>query len=307
MKRLIPLFAISALAFAFGGCTPPYPKCKEDAHCKDRPEKKTDKLVWCIKGQCVACRDARDCPEGEECDGSGACKEIAGYCSPTKPCADPKQVCRNNRCGPQCSPEFPCPAGQKCDGNVCVPDVECSADKPCPAGKVCKNGKCEEGPKCPGSCPAGQECNEGTGFKCSDIAGWCGPGKPCPAGQKCEGSKCVDATPPKPTCETKPVYFDFDQSDIRDDQKAALKDNATCIKERGGSYTVEGHCDERGTREYNIALGERRYKAAIEALKADGVDGSKLEGISHGKEKPACTDGKDECWSKNRRAEFKAK
>jgi peptidoglycan-associated lipoprotein len=71
--------------------------------------------------------------------------------------------------------------------------------------------------------------------------------------------------------------------------------------------TIEGHCDERGTNEYNLALGNRRAAAALSYLKTLGVDESRFETISYGKEKPLCTDSKESCWSQNRRAEFKLK
>jgi peptidoglycan-associated lipoprotein len=310
MKRLIPLLLMSGFVIAVGACTPPYPKCKEDSHCKDRPKPKTDNLVWCVKGQCVACRGAQDCPEGKECDANGACKDIPDYCSANMPCKDPtKPKCKNNRCVPECGPNDPCPPGQVCNkDNKCEPDVECrDPDKPCPAGKRCVNNKCEAIPKCPASCPEGQECSESTGFKCQDIAGYCSATKPCPPGQKCVGNRCQDATPPPVECSLKPIYFDFDKSDIREDQKAAVKENAECVKKKGGKVTVEGHCDERGTREYNVALGERRYKAAIDALKGEGADAGNLEGVSYGKEKPVCTESNEGCWQKNRRAELKFK
>lgn len=301
--RLLPLLCVGALALALGACTPPYPKCKEDAHCKDRPSPKTDKLLWCVNGSCVVCRDSSDCGEGQECKNNG-CEDITNYCSAKKPCP-PDKVCRGNRCGPMCDANNPCPAGQKCEADKCVPDVECSDTIKCPPGKMCKDNKCvAEPPKCP-VCPAGQECDASTG-KCGDIAGYCDAKKPCPAGQVCKNNRC-EAKGEVAACELKTIYFDFDKSEIRDDQKKALEDNVTCLKSKEGSVSVEGHCDERGTREYNIALGERRYQSVIDGLKAAGVSGDRLSGISHGKEKPACTDHGDGCWSKNRRGELKFK
>jgi peptidoglycan-associated lipoprotein len=305
-RRASSLLILVASAFAFVSCTPPYPQCKTDEHCKTRPEPKTDKLMWCVKGQCVQCRDNADCPEGEECT-ENACKPIPGYCSANKPCP-PDQKCRNNRCGPVCSAEFPCPPGEKCQDNKCVPDVECSDTEPkipCPPGKICKDNKCVPEPQCGPAkpCPKGQECKDG---KCEAIEGYCDEQKPCPANMECKDNRCV-AKPP-PACELKPIYFDFDKSEIREDQKKTLDDNAACMKQQPEKkLMIEGNCDERGTKEYNIALGERRWKSVRDALKAAGIGEDKMEGISYGEEKPVCTEHKEECWQKNRRAEAKFK
>jgi peptidoglycan-associated lipoprotein len=300
----LPFLFVVGSALAFIACTPDYPKCKTDEHCKNRPTPKTDKLLWCVKGQCVECRDKADCPEGQDCDAANKCVDIPGYCSPTKPCP-PGQVCRNNRCGPECSPEFPCPAGQKCQDNRCVPDVECSDTIPCPPGKKCVNNKCVAAPKCPPTCPPGTECKEGS-TECTPIEGYCDDKKPCPPGQVCKNNRCeakpvVECTPPT-------IYFDFDKSNIREDQRKAVDDMAACLKQMADAkWSLEGHCDERGTKEYNIALGERRYKTVLDALKAAGVPEANLSGISYGEEKPVCTEHNEGCWQKNRRVEAKKK
>lgn len=300
--RTLPLLILVASGLAFVSCTPPYPKCKTDEHCKTRPPNKKDKLVWCVNGMCVECRDKGDCPEGHDCE-AGKCVEIPGYCSPTKPCP-PGQVCRNNRCGPECDAANPCPPGQKCQNNRCVPDVECSATIPCPPGKICQNNKCVPEPECSAKkpCPKGKECQDG---KCVDIAGYCDETKPCPPGQKCVNNRCEEA---KVACEMKPIYFDFDKFDIREDQRSTLDANIKCAKEQPDKKLVlEGNCDERGTKEYNIALGERRWKSVRDAFKAAGVSEGNIEGISYGEEKPVCTEHNEDCWQKNRRVDLKFK
>jgi peptidoglycan-associated lipoprotein len=105
------------------------------------------------------------------------------------------------------------------------------------------------------------------------------------------------------------AYFEYDKSDIRDDARAALTKDADALKAIFSSFpdasvTVEGHCDERGSAEYNLALGDRRATAAKEFLVQLGVPGDKLKTISYGKERPQCTDHDEECWQKNRRAHF---
>lgn len=103
----------------------------------------------------------------------------------------------------------------------------------------------------------------------------------------------------------KRVHFDFDQSGVNSEAAGILKDNAAVIK--GNSkmrVLVEGHCDDRGTNEYNVALGERRAKAVMDYLVSLGVDRSRLEMKSWGEEKPLDTSKGEAAYSLNRRAEF---
>ena len=104
-----------------------------------------------------------------------------------------------------------------------------------------------------------------------------------------------------------PIYFDFDKSFIRDDAKATMKANAEWLKANPKvSIKIEGNCDERGTKEYNQALGQRRASSAKKYLTDLGVSASRISLISYGKEKPACTASTEECWQKNRRDDFVA-
>jgi len=103
----------------------------------------------------------------------------------------------------------------------------------------------------------------------------------------------------------KPAFFDYDKADLRPDAKDALNADAEFLKKWATlKVTVEGHCDERGTREYNMALGQRRAGAAKDYLASLGVEASRLLSISYGKERPFCTDHNEDCWQKNRRAHF---
>jgi len=106
----------------------------------------------------------------------------------------------------------------------------------------------------------------------------------------------------------KDVYFDFDKSDIRPQDAKTLDANAAWLKTRGNDLVlIEGHCDERGTNEYNLALGERRAKATMNYLVAQGVQASRITIISYGKERPTCTEHSEACWAQNRRAHFLVK
>lgn len=102
------------------------------------------------------------------------------------------------------------------------------------------------------------------------------------------------------------VYFDFDKSDLRQDTRNVLNKNAELmLKSKPNSKVqVEGHCDERGSAEYNLALGERRAKSAVKYLTTLGVKADRLSTISYGKEKPVVQGSDEAAWSKNRRAEF---
>jgi len=107
------------------------------------------------------------------------------------------------------------------------------------------------------------------------------------------------------------VFFDFDKSDIRPDQTARVEEAAKWLRDHTSiGITVEGHCDERGTREYNLALGERRANSVRDALVAHGVDPAQIKTISYGKERPFCTEqptemaAKEECWQQNRRGHY---
>jgi peptidoglycan-associated lipoprotein len=99
------------------------------------------------------------------------------------------------------------------------------------------------------------------------------------------------------------VFFDTDKSSLKDDAKATLQRQAAWMKLYPKlTFTLEGHADERGTREYNLALGGRRAAAAKDYLVSLGVDGSRIKTISYGKERPVCLDSNENCWAQNRRA-----
>lgn len=115
------------------------------------------------------------------------------------------------------------------------------------------------------------------------------------------------APPPEPTkiCVLDPVYFDFDKSNLKPDAMATLKKNADVLKKNPGmKIRIEGNCDERGTSEYNMALGDRRATSAMKYLETLGVPAGQMTTISYGKEKPICTEHNESCWWKCRRDDF---
>ncbi|PYN82600.1 MAG: peptidoglycan-associated lipoprotein Pal [Candidatus Rokuibacteriota bacterium] len=106
----------------------------------------------------------------------------------------------------------------------------------------------------------------------------------------------------------KDVFFEFDKYDIRPEDTKTLDANAAWLKSNADNLVlIEGHCDERGTNEYNLALGERRAKSAMNYLVSQGVQANRITIISYGKERPVCNEQNESCWSKNRRAHFLVK
>ncbi len=104
------------------------------------------------------------------------------------------------------------------------------------------------------------------------------------------------------------VHFDFDRAELRPDALRTIEANARLLKARADTLVlIEGHCDDRGTTEYNVALGERRARATMNALVAQGVDVRRITVVSFGEDKPACRDRTEACWAKNRRAHFKVR
>jgi peptidoglycan-associated lipoprotein len=109
------------------------------------------------------------------------------------------------------------------------------------------------------------------------------------------------------TREAQDAYFDYDKSELRDDARQAMTRDAELLKrifaaDPSFSVAIEGHCDERGSAEYNLGLGDRRATAAKEFLVQLGVPADRLTTISYGKDRPVCTDATEECYQRNRRA-----
>jgi peptidoglycan-associated lipoprotein len=105
--------------------------------------------------------------------------------------------------------------------------------------------------------------------------------------------------------EVRDAYFDTDKADLRPDARAALSKTADFLKNYPAiKVRIEGHCDERGSTEYNLGLGDRRANAVLHFLVSAGVAAERLEPVSFGKEKPFCTESNETCWQQNRRGHF---
>jgi peptidoglycan-associated lipoprotein len=149
------------------------------------------------------------------------------------------------------------------------------------------------------------------------IAVGCNPPPPVPP-EKPKVETPVETKPTEPVTppvEEKPmisesqfqtVYFDFDKYNLRSDAKAALDANAALLKQFTDVIVrIEGHCDERGTVEYNLSLGEKRARSTMEYLAGLGIDAGRLSIVSYGEERPAVSGSDEGAWAKNRRAEFR--
>jgi peptidoglycan-associated lipoprotein len=102
-----------------------------------------------------------------------------------------------------------------------------------------------------------------------------------------------------------PILFDYDQSEIRADQISRLQDGAGWLRQNPNvRFTIEGHADERGSQEYNLALGDRRANAVRQYLVAQGIPANRINVVSYGEERPDCRDTTEDCYQRNRRAAF---
>jgi len=105
--------------------------------------------------------------------------------------------------------------------------------------------------------------------------------------------------------EVRDAYFDLDKADIRADARTALSKTADFLKGYPQlKVTIEGHCDERGSTEYNLSLGDRRATAVKQYLVSLGIPADRISTVSYGKEKPFCTESNESCWQQNRRGHF---
>ncbi len=215
-------------------------------------------------------------PKNGECKSSDDCKEQQGY----------GKVCVEGRCQ-ECGADTDCQAGFVCRENKCAPRPECAQDADCGAGKSCQEGRCvSAAPKA--------EC---------DTDAQCGPGRGCEAG------RCVTKAAASSACggEDNAVHFAFDKADLDAQARSTLETVAGCLKSAGATrVVVEGHCDERGTTEYNLHLGERRAESVRKYLVNMGLGAKGVKATSYGKERPLCTEKTEDCWAKNRRGLVKA-
>ncbi|HSN14901.1 MAG TPA: OmpA family protein [Anaeromyxobacteraceae bacterium] len=220
-------------------------------------------------------------------------KPKSGECRSDRDCAAEAAggVCVQGRCQ-ECGADTDCKPGFVCRSWKCLPRPECSADGDCPEGKACEGERCVA--RKAAAAPPARECAAHAD---------CGEGRRCDA-----DGRCVDRSEGDDPACAEPgawvVRFGFDESALIPDAQEKLQKIAGCLRAKpAAKVVVTGHCDERGTTEYNLALGSRRAEAARKYLGGLGVGGT-LETVTLGKERPLCTESNEGCWAQNRRAEI---
>ena len=140
-----------------------------------------------------------------------------------------------------------------------------------------------------------------------------GPGGTAQASARITVTEPPTPPPPPPSASEEDIFgqnvhdifFDYDKYNIRGDQQQAMQTDAQFLAQHPNiKFTIEGNCDERGSIEYNLALGENRANSAKQTLVTAGVGADRIHTISYGKEKPLCTEHNEQCWQQNRRAHF---
>jgi peptidoglycan-associated lipoprotein len=199
-------------------------------------------------------------------------KPKQGECKTSKDCLEQEgygKVCVEGRCQ-ECAADADCKEGFVCRQNRCVPKPQCARDADCPAGQRCEAEKCVPLPE--GSAPA-EPARPAVPAQCADTSAFT-------------------------------IRFGFDQSTLTSESQGSLQKLADCVRQAPAKrIVISGHADERGTTQYNIALGARRADSARKYLSDLGV-ASKLDTVSFGEEKPLCSDQTEDCWARNRRDEF---
>lgn len=169
-----------------------------------------------------------------------------------------------------------------------------------------KDGTCKKDGDCTNAVCVFGKCQE------------CGVNTDCKDGKVCESNKCVESAPVSQTAEnlapvqaapacsqTGTVHFDFNKYDILASDRDMLTDIATCLRSHSDAkISVAGNTDERGTVEYNLALGEKRAKSVSQYLQNSGISDSRMHVVSYGKEKPVDPENNEEAWAKNRRTDI---
>jgi peptidoglycan-associated lipoprotein len=203
-------------------------------------------------------------------------KPTDGTCKTSQDCLEQQgfgKVCVEGRCQ-ECAQDADCKEGFVCRGNTCVPKPQCSKDADCPEGQRCEAEKCVARRDAAADADAARRAERGA-----------------------VPPQCADAG-------SFTIRFGFDQSALTGEAQGSLQKLADCVKQAPATrIAVSGHADERGTTQYNIALGARRAESARKYLSDLGVS-AKVDSVSFGEERPLCNEATEECWARNRRAEF---
>ncbi|MBM4319879.1 MAG: OmpA family protein [Deltaproteobacteria bacterium] len=225
---------------------------------------------------------------------STGCKPDYPRCENDEHCQARGEFCVNGMCQ-QCREASHCNACQQCAAGRCVAEAGCcQGDQDCAAGQRCRSGSC--GAECltQNECGPRQACQGG---RC--LAVDCLGDEDCAGGAHCVDFRCVG----EPACGLGRIHFDFDEALLTSEARSTLDANARCLKiHQASALVVEGHCDERGTEEYNLSLGDRRARVAADYLKRLGIQG--IRPVSYGEARPLSPGHDEQVWAANRRAEF---
>ena len=223
------------------------------------------------------CENNDHCSDKGEYCYSGKCSQ----CAVSEHCKGAGMECNQGVCeriAGYCDPEVACPGKQKCRDNRC--GDECLGDNECSETQFCDSGSCSERPEC--------------GANALTPA--------CPEGKECVGGACQIKIV---ECTAEPVYFDYNRHNVKRSEGEKIESVATCLQgDNVANLVVEGHCDERGTEEYNMALGEKRAAATKKRLVKKGAPEDKISTMSYGKNRPAADGSNESAWKNNRRSEF---
>ena len=234
------------------------------------------------------------------------CLFAIASCSPKYPKCNSDSDCRENefcvngQCQ-QCRQDADCDKGQQCRGGRCE-DIAgyCESAADCPNGQACLNNRCK-------ACSEDAECGPGARCRAGRCLqpGQCASDEDCPENQECQGGNCV--SPPtgvqSATCQPQPIFFDFNAAGLTSAATSSLQQAAECIKSvNGRTLRIEGHCDPRGTEEYNLALGDRRARAALQYLERLGVATKRIRPVSKGKLEATGSDPSS--WARDRKVIF---
>ncbi len=224
-----------------------------------------------------------------------------------------------------CQPKYPtCTGDEQCSehGEFCVNGQcqECSTNDNCetkyPGEKrTCNEGRCDAATK---GCKTDTDCGEGQTCKANQcVASSCNADADCFAGQSCKAGTCTETSQANAfpdECKAdgssgeihlQNVPFAFNEYNLTPEARQVLEKNISCLQKAGRLRVIlEGHADERGTQEYNLALGDKRAHTVRNYLKTLGISLEQLQVRSKGENEPLCNDANDECFARNRRVSF---
>ncbi len=227
-------------------------------------------------------------------------------CKTDEDCKDHDEFCVKEKCV-ACRSSKDCKKGEECKGGRCEKVAgACTTTSDCPGGEKCKDGVCKKECETSDECPAGHECKKGKCVSASE----CSADADCPPGSGCVAGKCkaISSSDVGSDCTLAPIYFGLDSDELTPAALETMKSNADCMNlgaNLSKAVVIEGHCDPRGTDEYNLALSDRRAAGVKGYLVKLGVDVGRLSVFPKGEEESSGAD--ESTWKMDRKAVIKWK